>query len=63
MINYHFWTSEYGNLLTLPALGFFENVRTEGVLAGPRWKNILYNRKYLSILHEILYIYWIDYME
>ena len=33
-------------------------------LVGPRWKkNMLYLRKFLSILHEILYIYCTDNMK
>ena len=51
---------------TLPGLGFFENLRLgeggEG-LVGPRWRNMLFLKKYLSILHESLQIYCFDNME
>ena len=46
--------------LTLPELGFYENLRAGGRLLGQRWKNMLYLRKFLSILLEILYIYCIN---
>ena len=36
--------------LTLPGLGFFENLRTRGRLLGPQWKHMLYLKKCLSIL-------------
>ena len=49
--------------LTLPGLGFFENLRAGEGLVDPRWKNMLYLKKISSILHEILYIYSINNIE
>ena len=58
-------TIMYWNFLTLPGLDFFQNLRAGGerYLVGLQWKNMLYLRNYLSILHKILYIYCIDNME
>ena len=56
--------AEKQEFLTLPGLGFFENLRAWGKgLVGSRWKNTLYLRKFLSILREILCIYCIYNME
>ena len=46
------WTGLFGKCLELG-----------GGLVGQRWKNMLYIRKFLFVLHEILYICCIDKME
>ena len=64
-VSMHF--NKIPNYLTLSGLCFFENLKKKlglgGDLVGPRWKSMLYLRQFLSILHEILYIYCIDNME
>ena len=56
------WFFHSSYITIQPYLGWlFENLKSG--LVGPRWKNMLYLRKPLSTLHEILYIYCLDNMK
>ena len=43
-------------LLTLSGMGF---AKSQGLVVEGSWLAVLYLSKYLSILHEMLYFYWI----